>query len=612
MAQLYIAKSGSRNAPSLPIDAVARTFGVFGQRGTGKTNSAVVLAEEMVRKGGHVVILDPVGAWWGITHDGEGRGLPGIVLGGEHGDVPLEERAGRLVADLVVGRHYPVVVIDMKMLRKGAQLRFLADFLEELYFHNRESLHVFFEEADRALPQNPRGMDPVMGRVLGAAEDIVKLGRGRGLGTTLVSQRFATVNKNVTEQIETLLLHRMIGPNDQKAAKLWIDSNGDPNATKKVLDSLASLKVGEAQLYSPGWLGVLERVRMKGRKTFDSSATPEVGAPTLEPTARAPVDLDELREQMGETVERHKANDPKELRARLAEQETALAEAEATPAVEVVQVPAVDAEKAAEFIESASALSEMSANGLDDLAGALTRLKDFQESIDRVGEVADSIATLLDGAEEGVRARAERVPGQPESGSSAGVAPRAAAASRDRPAPAPPRPAAIPPPAPAETGGRPLKKVERAVLGALAQHPAGRTTKQLAVLTGYSQQGGGFRNGLGYLRTLGFISPSGAEPVMPTPEGLAHAESLGVEPLPTGRALLDHWLHQLKKKAEREVLEVVYSAYPDALTPEEVAARTPTQYEPSGGGFRNALGKLRTLELVEGRAEVRATEAFFA
>lgn len=34
-------------------------------------------------------------------------------------------------------------------------------------------------------------------------------------------------------------------------------------------------------------------------------------------------------------------------------------------------------------------------------------------------------------------------------------------------------------------------------------------------------------------------------------------------------------------------------------------------YEPKGGGFRNALGKLRTLQLIDGRGELRASDALF-
>jgi hypothetical protein len=51
-----------------------------------------------------------------------------------------------------------------------------------------------------------------------------------------------------------------------------------------------------------------------------------------------------------------------------------------------------------------------------------------------------------------------------------------------------------------------------------------------------------------------------------------------------------------------------YSGSPSTrLSKEEVAAG----YEASGRGFNNALGRLRTLELVQGRGELRASDNLF-
>jgi uncharacterized protein len=49
--------------------------------------------------------------------------------------------------------------------------------------------------------------------------------------------------------------------------------------------------------------------------------------------------------------------------------------------------------------------------------------------------------------------------------------------------------------------------------------------------------------------------------------------------------------------------------YPAALAKEEVAAKA--GYEASGGGFNNALGRLRTLQLVRGRGELKASDNLF-
>jgi uncharacterized protein len=49
--------------------------------------------------------------------------------------------------------------------------------------------------------------------------------------------------------------------------------------------------------------------------------------------------------------------------------------------------------------------------------------------------------------------------------------------------------------------------------------------------------------------------------------------------------------------------------YPDALTKEEVAVKA--GYEANGGGFNNALGRLRTLELVQGHGAIKASDNLF-
>ncbi|HMI94645.1 MAG TPA: DUF1643 domain-containing protein [Polyangiales bacterium] len=164
-----------------------------------------------------------------------------------------------------------------------------------------------------------------------------------------------------------------------------------------------------------------------------------------------------------------------------------------------------------------------------------------------------------------------------------------------------------PRPAPARTSTTTEKLAggERKVLTALAQYPAGRTKVQVALLTGYAHNGGGFNNYLSSLRGRGLLEGSG-ESLRATDAGLA---ALGeYTPLPTGGALLEHWLGKLGK-AERSVLCHLTAAYPEALSKERVAERA--GYEPNGGGFNNALSRLRTLELISGRGELRASEDLF-
>jgi uncharacterized protein len=146
---------------------------------------------------------------------------------------------------------------------------------------------------------------------------------------------------------------------------------------------------------------------------------------------------------------------------------------------------------------------------------------------------------------------------------------------------------------------------ERRILTALAQHPQGRSKVQVAVLTGYAATGGGFNNYLGALRSRRLIEGDGDRLTI----NEAGTRALGSwEPLPTGSNLVDYWRNRLGK-AERLILETLTQAYPAGLNNEDVAARA--GYEANGGGFNNALGRLRTLELVQGRGELRASDNLF-
>lgn len=187
---------------TLPLDAVTQTFAILGMRGVGKTTLATVIAEELTEAELPFVVLDPTGAWWGMRagRDGKSEGYPVTILGGDHGDVPLEETAGKLIADLVA-EQAPSLILDLSLLSKSAMRRFVADFAEQLYRKNRRPLHLIVDEADSFAPQKPR---PDEMRMLGALDEIVRRGRIRGLGCTLVTQRSAVLNKDVLTQAEVL------------------------------------------------------------------------------------------------------------------------------------------------------------------------------------------------------------------------------------------------------------------------------------------------------------------------------------------------------------------------------------------------------------------------
>lgn len=581
------------NTISLPDDIVTKTVAILAQRRKGKTYTASVIAEEMVAAKVPFVALDPTGAWWGLRSSADGKkpGLPVVILGGQHGDLPLERSAGKFIADLVLD-HPGWYVIDFSLFESGAAERqFATDFAERLYRRKGQPgmdfpLHLFVDEADRFVPQ------PVSGgrgegresdqRLLGAFEAIVRRGGIRGLGTTLISQRAAVVNKNVLEQIDLLIMLRIMGPNDRRAIEDYLKADADDEQRKVLMGSLASLDIGEAWLWEPGGDPPLfDRVRIRERHTFDSSATPKPGQRRVEPSKFADVDLEAVKDEMAAAIERATADDPKTLRKRIVELEKLLSQKTATPE-RIVEVVTETVEVPTPYIPQ-DLIEEM--NEVAGLVDTLNR---------RFHTLTSHIPAYSSPSELATSKPSARRKGEPWQLTSQQP-------TRVTATPAPP--ASTPRPSPSQSDGdASLGKAERAILSVLAQFPSGRTRPQVATLSGYSGKSSGFGNALSRLRTLGLINRG--TPIRSTDEGLAVIAGQ-VEPLPTGRALLHHWKSKLGK-AERSILEVAIDAWPESLTRDEVAGLT--GYSPLSSGFGNALSKLRTLELIIRGGDITADE----
>lgn len=576
---------------ALPLDVVTQTLAILARKGSGKTFTLRLLLERLFRAGQQVVDLDPKGDHWGVrsSADGKGPGIGCLILGGEHGDLPLEAGSGELVAKLVVEERVSIV-LDLSLFRKHEVATFCTAFLENFYrLKAREAFRtpvmLFVDEADAIAPQKPqRGEE----RMLGAIEDIVRRGRQRGIGCTLVTQRSAVLNKNVLTQAQVMIAMRTIAPQDLAAMDAWIEVHGTPKERATLMESLPSLPRGDAWVWSPGWpsdAGIFQRVHVDLIDTFDSGATPAPGERRVEPKQRADVDLEALRRQMAATVERAKAADPALLRKRIADLERELAKPVRNipgniPAAKPPKIREVPVLKEAQVKRLEAVLER--AEKREALAAAT--LKDF----------ADAVEALRDGL-----ARATR-PGVPSP-----AAPRPAA-----PISAPHRPIAVAPPPMGPADGEPgsLDKAQRAILAVLVQYPEGCTAGKLTLLAGY-RWSGGFRNALSALRSLGLIDGPNTGTMRATDAGIA---ALGeYEPLPTGRALVDYWLgHRSLGACERSVLRTLLE-HPSGLAAAELA--TTAGYEWSGG-FRNALSSLRTAGLIVGRnGEVmRASDTLFS
>lgn len=574
---MAIGQTDIGQAFELPLEIVTQAVGILAKRRAGKSYTTAKLVEQLFQARQQVVVVDPKGDWWGLrsSADGKRAGLPVLILGGGHGDLPLESGAGELVAHLVVEDGVSLV-LDLSAFRKHQVATFMAEFLENLYRLKAEERYrtpvmLVIDEADAIAPQRPQKGEE---RMLGAAEDIVRRGGQRGLGCTMVTQRASVLNKNVLTQIEVLVVLRTIAPQDLNAVEDWVNVHGTPEQKRELLGSLPSLPVGTAWFWSPGWPtdeGIFERVKVGQRETYDSQATPKPGQRRESPRTLADVDIARLGKRMTETIERARQNDPRELRKRVAELEGQLERQVQTVKIERVEIPVISDEQVAEIkalIEGALRLGTQ----LTTLAG------EIGEAMRRVGSSANGISRT-----ETIAARAAQSVARPR----------------------------LTTVVPAKGEGEvQLRAGERKILQTLGRrYPMKVTRAQLGTLAGFTPSGGTFGTYFGTLKRTGLIEENGVG-VQITEAGMTYLGYGSDRPAPpTTEQVLEMW-REVLRAGERKMLDELVAIYPQALSRSELGART--GFTPSGGTFGTYLGSLRRNGLLEVAGEqVRASETLF-
>jgi len=334
----------------LPMNAVTQKFAILAQSGAGKTYTATKLAEQMVLAGAQIIALDPVGVWWGMRAgaDGKSAGLKVVVFGGDHADIPITDKSGAAVAQVLAEQKFPAV-LDISQFTTAESIRFVADFAEAFLHAKKKrasAVHLFLEEAQTFCPQNP---EPSEGKMLNRVERLLKIGRNFGVGWTLVSQQPQAVHKRCLNQAGCLIALRTLGRHEKKQIAEWVSDKARSESELGLLDNLPSLETGEAFVWSPSWLKVAKKVKIAKKVTFDASATPEVG----DASKAAPKVVDigsivsQLKTALTDRDESLENNDPVVLRGKILGLEAALKKERArtppAPATVVHTVPTVPA-----------------------------------------------------------------------------------------------------------------------------------------------------------------------------------------------------------------------------------------------------------------------------
>lgn len=107
---------------SLPMTFLTSTQGILAKKRRGKSYTAQVQAEELLRLKQQIVVLDPTGAWYGLrsSADGKRAGYPIVVFGGDHADVPLEATGGETLASAIVNEGFSARLNGTRRLNGAA------------------------------------------------------------------------------------------------------------------------------------------------------------------------------------------------------------------------------------------------------------------------------------------------------------------------------------------------------------------------------------------------------------------------------------------------------------------------------------------------------------
>lgn len=313
-------------AEALPVKLATVKAAILGLPERGKTYAAGVIAEELLEAGIQVIVLDSVGTWYGLRlgANGKSKGYDIHIFGGEHGDLPLVPTAGAVLAETLVRTRKSAIIDTTGFATEAEQRRFIGDFAEAFYrlkMRNKSRVTLILEEADDWIPEQPETTEL---RMLGAFQRIARKGRNFGIGLLTVSQRPQGIRKKVLNLSEVLFIFGISGKHERDAIKEWTKSNSISDEDRdKALGMLPDLGTGECLVWWPRFK-IFKVCKIRKKRTFDASATPDGDGETAT-LAVKPLDTAELAKAMAATVEEAKANDPKSLRARIAELEAEMA-----------------------------------------------------------------------------------------------------------------------------------------------------------------------------------------------------------------------------------------------------------------------------------------------
>lgn len=243
----------------LSLDSViGKSIAILGIRGSGKTNTAAVIIEELLKYNFPVAIIDIDGEYWGLKEKYEI-----LVVGkGNNVDIELDVIHSEAIAKFFVEKGIPVI-LDFSNFLMNEIYQFLVNFFKvvwELSGKLRKPSLIVIEEAHEFIPQ---GIKTELKEYIAR---VALRGRKRGISLLIISQRSAKVDKDTLTQCEILFLHKVIHPVDLNVYKALL-----PLPSRDVEGLVSELQVGESIFYNGK---IIQKVRIRKRYTYHAGYTP--------------------------------------------------------------------------------------------------------------------------------------------------------------------------------------------------------------------------------------------------------------------------------------------------------------------------------------------------
>jgi TolA-binding protein len=255
---------GGNTDPDRPVNLpvvellTGRGF-ITGKSGSGKSNSASVIAEKLLDNGFGLLIVDIDGEYYGLKEEYEIL----HVGGDEECDIQVTEDHAGKIASLALEQNVPIILDISSFLDEEEAETLLTEVSKQLFAKAKKQKQPFLmlvEECHEWMPE--KGSMGEVGKML---IKIGKRGRKHGLGIVGISQRPADVKKDYITQCDWLVWHRLTWNNDTKVVGRILDND--------YADAVEDLGDGEAFLMTD-WAESVHRVQFRRKQTFDAGATP--------------------------------------------------------------------------------------------------------------------------------------------------------------------------------------------------------------------------------------------------------------------------------------------------------------------------------------------------